>query len=255
MKFKGAEEAYDFTLSSTVWLLLLFLVPFVAFSLAFFPLMIYLKFFFSLLRFHNLLHLVFFCFVVTMGYMVITFSSMCFTALFIRGLRIRYEEGDYRKSLKDPMFIKFALFYALYYPTYKLIDFLVFFPPLKSLYLLMLGCKLGTNVTIAFETIITDPLLTEIGSNTIIGARSLITAHLAENNLHIRRVKIGDNCLIGGETFIMPGVNIENNVIVAARSMVSKNKTLKQGRTYGGSPARDLNEQYGDTEQQLSPDV
>ena len=69
----------------------------------------------------------------------------------------------------------------------------------------------------------------------MIGGRALITGHLAEDKLIIKKVKIGKNCLIGGESFIMPGVIIEDNVVVGAKSLVTKNKKLEKGKVYVGS--------------------
>ena len=68
----------------------------------------------------------------------------------------------------------------------------------------------------------------------------MITGHLGEEKLIVRKVKIGKNCLIGGESFIMPGVEIEDNVVVAAKSLVTKGKKLKSGKIYAGIPAKEL---------------
>ena len=58
--------------------------------------------------------------------------------------------------------------------------------------------------------------------------KTIITAHLAEDKLVIKGVKIGKNCLIGRESFIMPGVTLEDNVVVGAKSLITKNKRLKK---------------------------
>ncbi|MCD6482023.1 MAG: acyltransferase [Thermoplasmata archaeon] len=113
-------------------------------------------------------------------------------------------------------------------------------PPIKSFYLSLIGCRIGKNVFLAGEEWISDPCVVEIGDNTMIGGRSLITGHLGEEKLIVRKVKIGKNCLIGGESFIMPGVEIEDNVVVAAKSLVTKGKKLKSGKIYAGIPAKEL---------------
>jgi len=240
MKFKGAEETFDFSIRAALWLLLLFFLPIITFALAITPPFIYVKHFYELLNLSFLPHIIIFCFTLVISYFILAFSMIFITAFFIRVLKIKYSEGTFHKSLSDINFVKFALFYALYYPTYKIIDMLIFFPPIKTIYFLSLGCKIGKNVIISFESIITDPCLTEIGDNTIIGGQSLITAHLVENELTLKKVQIGNNCLIGGGSFIMPGVIIEDNVVLAARSLVLKNSVLKQGKTYAGSPAKEI---------------
>ena len=49
-------------------------------------------------------------------------------------------------------------------------------------------------------------------------------------------VRIGDNCWIGGNTVILPGVSIGNNVTVAAGSLVTKD--IPDNKLAMGSPAR-----------------
>ena len=52
-------------------------------------------------------------------------------------------------------------------------------------------------------------------------------------------VTIGDNVLIGTNSFILPGVNICSNVVIGANSVVSKD--LKVPGVYAGNPLRHLN--------------
>ena len=132
-----------------------------------------------------------------------------------------------------------ALYFALYYPAYKLLNIFVL-PPIKSFFLSLIGCKIGKNVFLAGEEWISDPCVIEIGDNAMIGGRALITGHLAEDKLIIKKIKIGKNCLIGGDSFIMPGVTVEDNVVVGAKSLVTKNKKLEKGKIYAGVPVKEL---------------
>lgn len=152
---------------------------------------------------------------------------------------MKYEEGEYRKTLKEKMVFKYTLYFALYYPTYKLLNIFIL-PPIKSFYLSLIGCKIGKNVFLAGEEWISDPCVLEIGENTMIGGRALITGHIAEDKLIIKKTKIGKNCLIGGESFIMPGVIAEDNVVVGAKSFVPKGKRLEKGKIYVGIPAKEM---------------
>ena len=61
---------------------------------------------------------------------------------------------------------------------------------------------------------------------------------MIEDRMRIKRVKIGDNCGIGAETYIIAGAFIENNVTVGIRSVVTNDQVLKKGKTYVGAPAR-----------------
>ncbi len=113
-------------------------------------------------------------------------------------------------------------------------------PPIKSFYLSLIGCKIGKNVFLAGEEWISDPCMLEIGDNVMIGGRALITGHIGEDKLIIKKTKIGKNCLIGGESFIMPGVVVEENVVIAAKSFVPKGKLLEKGKTYVGIPVKEV---------------
>ena len=53
-------------------------------------------------------------------------------------------------------------------------------------------------------------------------------------------IVVGDNVFIGSHTVVLPGSIIENNVVVAATSVVKG--TLKSGYLYGGSPVKILRE-------------
>lgn len=53
---------------------------------------------------------------------------------------------------------------------------------------------------------------------------------------------IGDNCLIGMSSTVMDMVVIEDNVMVAAGSLITPGKHLESGFLYAGSPARKVRE-------------
>lgn len=51
---------------------------------------------------------------------------------------------------------------------------------------------------------------------------------------------IGDRCLIGMGSIVMDGTVIENEVLLAAGSLVSPGKRLQSGHLYRGSPAQNI---------------
>ena len=51
-------------------------------------------------------------------------------------------------------------------------------------------------------------------------------------------ITIGNDCWFGSNVTILPGVTIEDNVVVGAGSVVTKN--LKSGAIYVGNPAKKL---------------
>jgi acetyltransferase-like isoleucine patch superfamily enzyme len=185
------------------------------------------------------LHLFLISVSLVVSYLLLVFSMIGFSTLFIRVLRVRYTEGDYPSTIHEKTAFKFILSYALYFPTYKVIGFLDL-PPVKVLFLKMIGCKIGKNVVLSGDEWIFDPYVTEIGDNTTIGARSIITGHIGERHLIVKKIRIGNNVLIGGDCFIMPGAVIEDNVVLGAKSLVLKDQVLAAGKMYAGIPAHEI---------------
>ena len=239
MKYSGEEKKYEISLRGVARIILVFVIPILAYGIAMFPSILLAYFLIKFLDFDNLLHIFIFSLSMMINYLLLVFSTIFSTAFFINALRLKYGEGEYAKTIMDKTTFKYTLYFALYYPTYRLLNIFIL-PPIKSFYLSLIGCKIGKNVFLAGEEWISDPCVVEIGENTMIGGRSLITGHLAEEKLIIRRVKIGKNCLIGGESFIMPGVEIEDNVVLGAKSLVTKDKKLERGKIYAGIPAKEL---------------
>jgi len=213
------------------------IVPFIVYSIGLIPPVLSLKFFISLLNLDNVFHLVIFSFVLFFELLFFFVSEVLTTAFFINILKLKYEEGVYELTLRDKTFFKFVLFSAMYLPLIKLLR-LFGLEPLATKYAKLLGAKIGKNVILAGR--INDPCLTEIGDNSVIGGHSIISAHTGEDKLILKRVKIGKNCIVGGWAHIMPGVIMEDDAVLGARSLATKNKVLKSYKVYGGVPAREI---------------
>jgi hypothetical protein len=235
-----SAKKIDFSLISVSRLFLLLAIVVLCYSCAFFIPIVFLYEVLKFLHFNSILHLFLFSVSLVISYLILVFSMMISSAFFIRVLRLRYKEGEYGTTIRDRTAFKFILSYALYFPPYKVIGFLNL-PPLKVLFLKMIGCKIGKNVVLAGDEWIFDPYVTEIGDNTTIGARSIITGHIGEGRMIVKKIRIGNKCLIGGDCFIMPGVVIEDNVVVGAKSLVLKDQVLKTGKMYAGIPAHEIN--------------
>ena len=86
------------------------------------------------------------------------------------------------------------------------------------------GLKIGNNVIISDDAIIDGNFcyLVNIGNNCLISAGVRILTHdttlFLNNNGYAKLglVTIKDNCIIGSDSLILPGVTIGPNVIVAA---------------------------------------
>jgi len=112
-----------------------------------------------------------------------------------------------------------------------------------------IGVTVGNNCRIYSATFGSEPFLIEIGNKVTItsgvkilthdGSTWLINDDKGRRYLY-KRVKIGNDVFIGVNSIIMPGVIIEDNVIVAAGSVVTK--SIPTGKIVGGNPARIIGE-------------
>ena len=76
------------------------------------------------------------------------------------------------------------------------------------------------------------------------GGYAKVTARIVENKLIMKRVQVGNNCLIGADSFIMPGAVIEDGAVVGAKSLVPKDQVIGKGKVYGGVPAKEIKKRF-----------
>ncbi len=105
------------------------------------------------------------------------------------------------------------------------------------------GLKIGSNCYIANSVIFdyTFPDLITIGENTTIAGHVTILTHDASMKRLLGytktgKVSIGNNCFIGERTLILPSVNIGDNTIIGAGSIVTKD--IPSGVVACGNPAK-----------------
>jgi len=142
----------------------------------------------------------------------------------------------------------------------KLITLGILYIKGKPAYARHLGVKFGENCRIITTLWGTEPFLIKIGDNVTItdGVRFLThdgSACLARDEKGRRYlyapIEVGSNVFIGVNSIIMPGVKIEDNVIIAAGSVVTK--SIKSGLVVGGVPAIILG-QFNDTNKKMLRD-
>jgi acetyltransferase-like isoleucine patch superfamily enzyme len=129
----------------------------------------------------------------------------------------------------------------------KLID--IFFILIKSGdgYARHKGVTVGKNCRIIIREFGTEPWLISIGDNVTIsdgvkllthdGSTWLVRDEAGRRYLY-KRIKIGNNVFIGVNSVIMPGVVVDDNVIIAAGSIVTK--SIPGGCIVGGNPAKKI---------------
>lgn len=107
-----------------------------------------------------------------------------------------------------------------------------------------LGVKIGENCCIYSRNFGSEPYLITIGNNVQItdnvcffthGGGWLLRKEITNFDI-FGKIEIKDNVYIGSGSYIMPGVTIESNVIIAARSVVTK--SIPQNVIVAGNPAK-----------------
>ena len=114
-----------------------------------------------------------------------------------------------------------------------------------------IGVKLGEGTTVADKNHwSTEPYLIEIGENCRVAKGVCFFTHGAAMMGRIKypdydffgKIKIGNHVYIGANSMIMPGVVVEDNVLIAAGSVVTK--SVPQNSIVGGNPARIIGNVY-----------
>ena len=237
--YHGGIEKYDFSFLSIARGFTLLVTPIIVFTLSIFPVVYTILFVIKILNFAIILHVLFFSLFLVVELFFFIILGVFIPGLIIRMLNLKVDEGVHDVSLKDKNFFKYLLYYVLYRPALKIISILPLLP-LRVRFLKLVGLKMGKSSVMAGTELIHDPYMVEIGEQTIVGGWSQISGHITEDKLIVKPVKIGDNCMIGGKSFIMSGVTIEDDVTLGLGSVVLKDKTLKKGRLYAGVPAREI---------------
>ena len=100
MKYRGEEKKFDASPICIARIILIFLIPIMAYALAIFPVILFIYFSLQFLSF-NILHILIFSIVLVIAYLILVFSTIFSTAFFINALNLKYEEGEYRKTLRE----------------------------------------------------------------------------------------------------------------------------------------------------------
>ena len=125
--------------------------------------------------------------------------------------------------------------------------------PLRFAFTRLFGPR-SRSVVLGGFVFVLDPHLVEIGRNVQFGFQCTVTAHVLDNRgLFIRRVKIGDDAVIGGESTIMAGTEIGHHAVVGTRSLVTPNTRIGPYEFWAGVPARKVKDLSPDEEPAAGP--
>jgi len=107
----------------------------------------------------------------------------------------------------------------------------------KYIYKLIYKMNIHDKALISLKAKIdkTNPRGVYIGKYTHISFGAIVLSHDMARSLHTNTI-IGDYCFIGANAIILPGVEIGNNVVVAAGSVVTKN--IPNNCIVAGNPAK-----------------
>lgn len=125
------------------------------------------------------------------------------------------------------------------------------FQYLKYHYIFKMNIDKTTKISRKAILDTTNPKGVNIGKHTIITTNVAILTHDFINQEH-KSTFIGENCFIGMNSVILAGVNIGNNVIVAAGSIV--NKDIPSNCLVGGNPVKIIKENIKTTKYGINPD-
>jgi acetyltransferase-like isoleucine patch superfamily enzyme len=213
---------------------------FVVYSLILIPPVALFVYVFPFFNLSSILNIIAFCFFLTFELLFFIVCQTLIPGFILKILRLKIREGEYDTRENNKELLKMIIITFFYHVPLTLLNVFKLIP-LRMFLHRCAGAKIGKNCFIPDTTILYEPYLIEIGDNTLIGADCKISAHtIDDNKIIIKKVKIGKNCLIGGEVIVHPGAVIEDNVTVAIKSYVRKNQVLEKGKTYIGIPAKEL---------------
>lgn len=109
------------------------------------------------------------------------------------------------------------------------------------------GAKIGKNCRILIHFLASEPWLVEIGDRVAISVGVIFVTH--DGGAHVFRqdiptlqkfgkIKIGNNCMIGVNVILLPGVTIGDNCVIGAGSVVTRE--IPSNSFAFGVPARVL---------------
>ena len=108
---------------------------------------------------------------------------------------------------------------------------------LRIIYLRAWGHRIADSANVSFSAFLdkTNPKGISIGRYTLIAREAMILSHDYTRTLHAE-TSIGDYCLIGARSIVLPGISIGDHVVIGAGSVVTRD--IPPNNLVAGNPAR-----------------
>jgi acetyltransferase-like isoleucine patch superfamily enzyme len=157
------------------------------------------------------------------------------TGLF--GMMMRPRTGPEKAPTRSWLTIRWAFMSFLHRLALPCLPWMV--PSIfADTYYRMMGAKIGRGVQINSHAV-NDAYMIEIGARSVIGGDAVINGHLFEKDgIHMARVIIGKDCVIGTRSQINPGCMIGDGAVIASKAVLAKHTQVPAGEVWGGIPAR-----------------
>ena len=201
----------------------------------FFPLLFFRYIIVPVLNRQGMLYCLLGAYLLIVDVFCLILSAVVTTGIAARILDLKYE-GNHRLNLQNRDVQKWILSLLIYLPTAVVLDLFHLYP-LKNLHIRLFGGKIERGAVVG--GLVLDPALLEVGERSIIGGFSTILGHAVERgNILYDSVRIGKRCGVGTRATILPGAVMEDGSILAAQSLLPKNRTVPAGKIAFGVPVK-----------------
>ncbi|MHA1794201.1 MAG: acyltransferase [Promethearchaeota archaeon] len=113
------------------------------------------------------------------------------------------------------------------------------FPWIDKIAYTLLGVKIGKTVVLHEAWVDTE--LIEVGDYVMIGMNSVLLTHCVyKNKVLIKKIKIGDNSIIGAFSIVAPGSKIGDSSVLGAGSCTIIDQDIDDNSLHVGYPARKI---------------
>ncbi len=170
-------------------------------------------------------------------YVLMIILTICFLRIFLIFSNLKAGTYTYTKNPKECY--AWNLFGYLCITNLSLIYTNELLPiPFRKFFYAALKAKMGSGI-ISIGGKITEPYMTTIEEDAVIGDGALILGHVitAPDILILGKVHIKKKAIVGARCVILPGVVVGENSVVTIHSVVARNTIIPDNEIWGGNPA------------------